>query len=95
MQNEAVDNCLYFLGIAVSAAVDMLAPDCIVMGGGLSERMPEEFTGGLRKHLESFVAPGLMDDVELVVAALGDAAVVAGAASYAAQFGMAKTGCDD
>jgi len=82
---EAFDNFTFYLAISVAGAIDLLAPDRLVLGGGLVEKMPEEITKSLKRDLERLASPGLTDDLKICVASLGDAAVVAGAAAYASE----------
>ncbi len=76
-----------YLGLGVSAVVDLLAPDTIVLGGGLVEKMPEVYCKGLRASIEANASAALAEGVKIVVAELGDHAVAAGAAAYAAKVG--------
>ena len=81
---QAVNNSIFYLAVATAAAVDLLAPDRIVLGGGLVEKMPRRFSKGLKKHLKSLACPAIADELEVVIASLGDDAVPAGAAAHAA-----------
>ena len=72
-----------YLGLGVSAVVDLLAPDMIVLGGGLVEKMPELYIDGLRESIRRTASRALAEDVEICVAKLGDHAVAMGAAAYA------------
>ncbi len=76
-----------YLGLGVSAVVDLLAPDMIVLGGGLVEKMPQIYIDGLRESIKKNASPALADGVEIVVAELGDHAVAIGAAAYALRQG--------
>lgn len=81
---QAVDNAIFYLAVATAAAVDLLGPDRIVLGGGLVEKMPRRFCKGLQKHLKSLACPAIANDLEVVIASLGDEAVPTGAAAHAA-----------
>ena len=39
----------YYLGILVANIVNVLDPECVVIGGGLTERLGEHFVGPIRK----------------------------------------------
>lgn len=80
---DVVRNAAALLGIAVSNIVDLLAPDVIVLGGGLVEKMPELFQDQVRKAVKRCATPVLAEDVEIRLAELGDDAVVLGAAAFA------------
>ena len=81
---EALNNAIFYLGVATAAAVDLLGPDRIILGGGLVEKMPQQFCEGLERHLRRLTCPGIADELTVEVASLGDHAVPAGVAAYAA-----------
>ena len=72
-----------YLGLGASAAIDLLAPDTIVLGGGLVEKMPDLYVDGLRDSVKENASAALVEELEIVVAKLGDHAVAIGAAAYA------------
>ena len=78
-----MERSIHYLGLGAAAVVDLLAPDTIVLGGGLVEKMPDLYTKGLKKSIEANAQPALAKGIKVVVAELGDYAVVKGAASYA------------
>lgn len=80
---ELVSNAAHYLGIGIAGAVDLLGPDVIVLGGGLVEKVPELFLDGVKKSVEKYASPALVEEVEIREAELGDDAVVVGAAAYA------------
>lgn len=71
------------IGTAAGGMVHLLAPDRIVLGGGLAEALPELFVKEVAAGIEAWVMPGFQDSYEVVVAKLGDDATVLGAAAYA------------
>lgn len=71
------------IGIAVVNIVHLLAPDKIVLGGGLVEAMEELFVGTVRKTARQNVMSVYKDRFEVVAAKLGDDAGVLGAAAWA------------
>jgi glucokinase len=72
-----------YLGLGAAAVVDLLAPDMIVLGGGLVEKMPTLYIDGLRSAIEANASAALAEGIEIKEAALGDHAVAMGAAAYA------------
>lgn len=80
---DVVRNAVHYLSIAISAAVDLLGPDVLVLGGGLVEKMPELFLGGVREGIDKYASGALAEEVEIREAKLGDDAVVVGAAGFA------------
>lgn len=78
-----VRNAAALLGISVSNVVDLLAPDVVILGGGLVEKMPELFLEEVRRAVNRCASPVLAEDVEIRIAELGDDAVVIGAGAFA------------
>jgi glucokinase len=73
------------IGLAVVNIVHILAPDKIVLGGGMVEAMEELIVGVVRKTARESVMSVYKDRFEVVAAKLGDDAVVLGAAAWAKQ----------
>ena len=71
------------IGIAVVNVVHMLAPDKIVLGGGLIEAMEDLFINTVAKTARKSVMPVYKDRFEVVAAKLADDAGVMGAAAWA------------
>jgi glucokinase len=61
----------------------MLAPDVIVIGGGLAEAMPELFKKEVSKTAEENVMPAFRGTFAVQIAKLGDDAGILGAAGWA------------
>ena len=79
-----VRDAMHLLGRAIGGVVNLLAPDVIVLGGGLVEAMPrlalEEVKSGLKETaMASFLQP-----LKVREADLGDEATTLGAAALAA-----------
>ena len=73
------------IGLGIVTIVHLLAPDLVVLGGGLVEAMPEIFTGTAEKFAKKRVLDSLKDVFRVVPAKLGDDAGVLGAAGLAYQ----------
>jgi glucokinase len=71
------------MGVAVANLVMLLAPDVVVLGGGLVEEMPELFVKAVRNTANERVMSSFVDSFQVVVAELGDDAAVMGAAAWA------------
>lgn len=71
------------VGMAVVNIVHLMAPDKIVLGGGLVEAMEELIVGTIRKTARQNVLEAYRDRFEVVAATLGDDAAVIGAAAWA------------
>ncbi|PQO47819.1 ROK family protein [Blastopirellula marina] len=78
---DAVDT----LGWAIAQVITLMAPEVVIVGGGVS-MMPEElFLLPLKQHVAAFVFPPLSNRYEIVPAALGESVVVKGALLLAKQ----------
>ncbi|MDB4477072.1 ROK family protein [Rhodopirellula sp.] len=73
------------IGLAVVNIVHLLAPDKIVLGGGLVEAMEELVVGTVRETARKSVMSVYRERFEVVAAQLGDDAGVLGACAWAKQ----------
>jgi len=71
------------IGWTCAGVVNMLAPDCLVLGGGLVEALPDLFREEVDRSVRARVMPAYRDAFEVVVAKLGDDATAVGAAAWA------------
>ncbi|MFV1966776.1 MAG: ROK family protein [Pirellulaceae bacterium] len=71
------------IGVAVANVVLLVAPDVVVLGGGLVEEMPDLFVREVTKSANARVMSSFVGSFEVVVAKLGDDASVLGAAAWA------------
>ena len=71
------------IGRAVAGVVHLLAPDVVILGGGLVEAMTELFVKEVSWAAEKRVLPSYIETFEVVAAELGDDAGVMGAAAWA------------
>jgi glucokinase len=71
-------------GWALAQAVTLLAPDVLVIGGGVPKVGESLFFQPLRKEVAKYVFPPLSDAYEIVPAALGEEVVPYGALALAA-----------
>lgn len=69
-----------FLGIGIANAVNLLDPECVVLGGGLTGAA-ELFLPALHQELAANVMPEMLATVRVELAALGEAAGAIGAAT--------------
>jgi glucokinase len=72
-----------WLGVGIGTVVNLLAPDVVVLGGGMVEAMRELFLDEVTKAARRHVMPSFEDIFEVRAAALGDDAVAMGAAAWA------------
>jgi glucokinase len=80
---QIVRNAARSIGVAVANTVNLLAPDIVILGGGLVEAMKEIFVEEVSKAVDKYAMKSLADEVEVAAAKLGDDAGVMGAAALA------------
>ena len=71
------------LGLVLAGTVNLLAPDVIVLGGGLVEALPKLFLEEVGKAIAARIMPSYLKTYELRVASLGDDSGAMGAAAWA------------
>ena len=71
------------IGRAVAGVVHLLAPDMVVLGGGLVEAMPDLFVTEVGDAARRRLMPSFVESFEVVAAKLGDDAGVLGTAAWA------------
>ncbi|NNE91040.1 MAG: ROK family protein, partial [Verrucomicrobiales bacterium] len=87
--DRAIENIVVraaeLLGAGVATVVHLLAPDTIVLGGGLVEALPEIYIPTVRKSANAHLIETYQDSFKVVPAKLEDDAGVMGAAAWAAR----------
>jgi glucokinase len=71
------------IGTALANVIHLLAPDMVVLGGGLVEAMPELFITEVSQTAKDRVMKSFRDTFRVVAAKLADDATVMGAAAWA------------
>ncbi len=80
---DLVADSARYVGIAVGTIVNLLAPDVVVLGGGLVEAMPDLYTKTVEKYARKNAMASFAKSFEVHPAKLGDDAGVLGAAAWA------------
>lgn len=80
---EIVADAARWLGRGLATAVNLMAPDVVVLGGGMVEAMPKLFEKEVSKGLEEAVMAPFRGTYTLALAKLGDDATATGAAAWA------------
>ncbi|MBX7207875.1 MAG: ROK family protein [Verrucomicrobiaceae bacterium] len=78
-------NSIRYLGMGVAMIVDLFAPDCITLGGGLVMEMPKLYLNLLREEVERHAMPELAKGLRYTLAKLGDHAVAIGSVAWLRQ----------
>jgi glucokinase len=81
---EVFGQALQTYGWALAQAVTLLAPNVIVIGGGIAQIGDSQFFAPLRAEVERYVIAPLRGTCEIVPAALGEEVVIHGAIAIAA-----------
>ena len=81
-REEIVREAAWWIGYAMAGLVHVLAPDVLLLGGGLVEAMPKLLLEDVGHTLEEHLMPSFVGSYELKVASLGDDATVLGAAAW-------------
>lgn len=85
MVEAIVRHSAEYLAMGVVTMIHLLAPDVVVLGGGLVEAMPELYVSTISRETKRRVLPSLRDVYQIVPAKLADQATVMGAAAAARQ----------
>jgi glucokinase len=80
---KLVETASETIGFAVVNIIHLLAPDKIILGGGLVEAMEELIVGTVKKTARANVMGPYKDSFDVVAAKLGDDAGAIGAAAWA------------
>ena len=81
--DQIVRDAARYIGIAVANVIQLLAPDKVILGGGLVEALPDLFVSEVKKTANERVLPSFKQSFEVDAAELGDLAGVLGAAAWA------------
>ena len=81
--DQIVREAARHIGVAVANVIQLLAPDKIILGGGLVEALPDLFVKEVTRTAQDRVLPSLRSSFEVTAAELGDLAGVLGAAAWA------------
>jgi len=85
LAQQALNDACQTLGWAIAQVVALLAPEVVVVGGGVSLIGNEWFFEPLRRATAKYVFPPLARSYQIVPAQLGEEVVVHGAIALAAQ----------
>jgi glucokinase len=80
---KLIDTAAKTVGAAIASVINLLSPDCIVIGGGVTESLKEAFTERVWECAQKSILPKAAEGVKYTCAALGDFAGITGCAAYA------------
>ena len=73
------------VGRGIGSLINILAPDVVILGGGLVEAMPKLYLESVKAGIRRNVLPSMADCAKLKVSELGDLAGATGAAAWIRQ----------
>jgi len=82
---EIVRRAAEEVGRGIGSLINILAPDIVVLGGGLVEAMPKLYLESVKEGVRRNVLPSLADCAKLKISELGDFAGATGAAAWVRQ----------
>jgi len=80
---QLVDDAARALGAAIGGLVNLISPEVIVIGGGVTGALGETFIERIWEIAQRYALPGAANGVRCVPAALGDDSGIVGCAAYA------------
>lgn len=80
---QIIRHAAHHIGIALVGVIHLIAPDIIVLGGGLVEAMPDIYVSEVERAAEGRIMPAFRGTFKVVATKLGDDAGVLGAAAWA------------
>ncbi len=84
LARKSYDEATTMLGWAIAQVITLIAPDIVVVGGGVSLAGDDVFFNPLREAVDRYSFPALRKACPVVPAALGESVVVHGALALAA-----------
>ena len=79
-----------WIGVGVAAVVNLLAPDIVVLGGGLVDAMPKLYREEVEAMARTRTMRTYQSAFQIAVAKLGDNAAIAGAAAWVERMAAGK-----
>ncbi|MCZ2342223.1 MAG: ROK family protein [Bacteroidales bacterium] len=80
---QVVDDAARALGAAVGSVINLLSPEIVVIGGGVTGALGAGFLDRIWEIAQRYTLPGAANNVRCLPAALGDDAGIVGCAAYA------------
>lgn len=80
---QLVDEAAKAIGAAVGSVVNLLSPEIVVVGGGLTKALGASFPERIWEFATKYALPRATENVKCVMSSLGDDAGITGAAGYA------------
>jgi glucokinase len=88
LAEKVIEEAAEYIGIGVANLANILAPEVIVLGGGVIEALADEMLAIIIETANDYAMPGVLNGVEIFPSKLGDEAGITGGAVLAKR--MAK-----
>lgn len=85
---HVVDDAARALGAAVGSVVNLLSPEVVVVGGGVTTALGDTFIERVWDVAQRYILPGAGESVRCVGAALGDDSGIVGCAAFSKSKGV-------
>lgn len=80
---QLIDDAARALGAAIASVVNFISPEVIVIGGGVTQALGDQFIERIWELAQRNILPDAARDVKCLAAALGDDAGIVGSAAFA------------
>jgi len=78
-----IDDAARAIGAAIGSVINLMSPEIVVIGGGVTGALGESFTERIWDIAQRYTLPGAVANMKFTTAALGDDSGIVGAAAYA------------
>lgn len=79
---QVMDEAARAIGAGVGTVVNLLSPEVVVIGGGVTKALGASFPDRIWEFASRYALPRAIENVRCVMSALGDDAGITGAAAY-------------
>jgi len=86
LTKEVIGQAAHYLGVSIANTVTLLSLPCVVVGGGLTEALGDDWIVLIREVYSKYVFPQELSKCKIVASKLGDDAGTIGAALLAKQW---------
>ena len=76
---EVMERAVYYLSVGVASLINIMNPEMIILGGGLSEAVGDWILPRLKAKVGRFAFAEILEATEIVQSSLGDDAINYGA----------------
>ena len=80
---KVIEEAAEYTGIAVGNIINLINPECIVLGGGVIDALEDDMMSIIVETAKDYAMPGTAKGIEIIASRLGDHAGITGAAALA------------